>query len=464
MNDKETLESSLSCIVTLCLSVPKEVFTRNFLPLFELEPSYHEDKCLSIVKILSELAPHVDKQTINHFVISADILSHHNVHRLREVAVELIASLCRCLSPQEVERDLLHIYARLCDDSLWNIRRTTSKHLDIISQHVSQEKRESVILPIFRSLMNDVSRFVRQALTESSGKIIHTFKESENVPEFMIDYYLDAVPCHVNALFHTQETEQTAYACAFTFPAVVDALGKSSWPRLRPYFKCFAQNEKWKIRKPIAYGLAVIGSLLDARDVERDLLPIFDLYLKDLDEVKTGIISCYGQFLLLIPRQVSQECLENTIQDIVNDQVTKPWRFRASIAIQMELLVKLFDKGSSMISSLLPALMKLIHDPVSEVRNRSIPGFLHLLNALCNIDQDDKCLISVVTEIATLATSSNYRIRQEFIRLCDYLYMNGNQKISNLRNILFNKAIVLKDDRVIDVRLEFQRSFISEKI
>ena len=68
------------------------------------------------------------------------------------------------------------------------------------------------------------------------------------------------------------------------------AVGAARWPELSEAFQTLAANIQWKVRKTLAYALHEIAAILGQETAEAELLPTFSHFLKDLDEVKVGVI------------------------------------------------------------------------------------------------------------------------------------------------------------------------------
>ena len=77
-----------------------------------------------------------------------------------------------------------------------------------------------------------------------------------------------------------------AFSCAFNFPGVAQALGASRWAELAASFATLAANIQWKVRRTLAYALHELAAILGPEMAEAELLPTFETFLKDLDEVK----------------------------------------------------------------------------------------------------------------------------------------------------------------------------------
>lgn len=49
------------------------------------------------------------------------------------------------------------------------------------------------------------------------------------------------------------------------------------------------KNLQWKVRRPLAHALHEVASILGQDLTESDLCPIFELFMKDLDEVPSPV-------------------------------------------------------------------------------------------------------------------------------------------------------------------------------
>jgi serine/threonine-protein phosphatase 4 regulatory subunit 1 len=62
---------------------------------------------------------------------------------------------------------------------------------------------------------------------------------------------------------------------------------------LFPYFQ-------WKVRRTLAFSIHELAVILGEDITHRDLVPVFDGFLKDLDEVRIGILRHLADFLRVI--------------------------------------------------------------------------------------------------------------------------------------------------------------------
>ena len=75
--------------------------------------------------------------------------------------------------------------------------------------------------------------------------------------------------------------------CAFSIPAVALTLGRANWPLIRETYETLANDMQWKVRRTVASSIHELGVILGQEISAVDLVPIFDGFIKDLDEVST---------------------------------------------------------------------------------------------------------------------------------------------------------------------------------
>ena len=62
-------------------------------------------------------------------------------------------------------------------------------------------------------------------------------------------------------------------------------LGRANWPLLRETYESLANDMQWKVRRTVASSIHELGVILGQEIAALDLVPIFDGFIKDLDEV-----------------------------------------------------------------------------------------------------------------------------------------------------------------------------------
>ena len=186
------------------------------------------------------------------------------------------------------------------------------------------------------------------------------------VPQNLMDYYLQMTdPYYVE----TVDAEITRH-CAYSLPAVVCTLGKEHWPLLRDLYTTLASDMQWKVRRTLASSIHEIGAILGQDVVTQDLLPVFDGFIKDLDEVRVGVLKHLSDFLRLLAEKERRSYLPRLAEFLKLDN-EQNWRFRQELALQLQSVVGLFSPADSA-QSILPLALTLASDRVAAVR---LPAF-----------------------------------------------------------------------------------------
>ena len=64
---------------------------------------------------------------------------------------------------------------------------------------------------------------------------------------------------------------------------------------------------KWKVRRTLAFSIHHVAVILGEELTSTDLVPVFDELLKDLDEVRIGLLKHFVDFLQVISSLCSSE-------------------------------------------------------------------------------------------------------------------------------------------------------------
>lgn len=119
--------------------------------------------------------------------------------------------------------------------------------------------------------------------------------------------------------------------------------------------------------------------MLGPAKTEALLIPLFDLFLKDLDEVRVGVLRHFAAFLAVLPAARRSSYVSVLDELRTGDQAA--WRFRRLAAKQLGALGSLFDASLAQ-QHLVPLALHLCLDSVAAVRRAAhihAPGFLSSL-------------------------------------------------------------------------------------
>lgn len=106
-------------------------------------------------------------------------------------------------------------------------------------------------------------------------------------------------------------------------------MGAENWASLSETFATLGKDFQWKTRRTLSFSLHEIARILGPKLTEEELLPTFDLFLHDLDEVKLGVISHFADFLESVSAVKRKDFLP-FIEEIHHSPGN--WRFRKLVA------------------------------------------------------------------------------------------------------------------------------------
>ena len=122
------------------------------------------------------------------------------------------------------------------------------------------------------------------------------------------------------------------YNCAFNFPAIVMTLGPSNWQYVKTLYKKLAQDNSWKVRQTLAYSIHELAIILGTELTQTELVPIFDGYIEDVDEVRIGIVANLSKFLKVLSMDYRKSYMPK-LNDFLKMDNQRNWRFRNELAL-----------------------------------------------------------------------------------------------------------------------------------
>ncbi|KAH8019111.1 hypothetical protein HPB51_016749 [Rhipicephalus microplus] len=119
--------------------------------------------------------------------------------------------------------------------------------------------------------------------------------------------------------------------CAHSLPAVALTLGRQYWPCLRTTYRCLVSDVQWKVRYIVASCLHELATILGPEIASRDLVPSFEGFIRDVDEVRAGLLERLAQFLRGLSRGDQRRSLP-LLADFLCMDNSRNWRFRSTLA------------------------------------------------------------------------------------------------------------------------------------
>lgn len=252
------------------------------------------------------------------------------------------------------------------------------------------------------------------------------------------------------SLVQTVDTEITCH-CAYSLPAVAMTLGKKNWPILRRLYETLAGDMQWKVRRTLAFSIHELAMILGEDLSTQDLVPIFNGFIKDLDEVRIGVLRHLTDFLKFLSLQVRQQYLPKLPEFLKTDN-ERNWRFRLELAEQLGLMAELYSPNQVR-DYLIPIGVLLVGDKVAQVRQMALKKISILVKRL-SLSDDLVLIKGFLIEIAeNFAHHQKWIHRQTFASLCNHFVDKRSLSLSQFANDMLPHLLNLSYDPVPNVRI-----------
>ncbi|XP_023712564.1 serine/threonine-protein phosphatase 4 regulatory subunit 1 isoform X3 [Cryptotermes secundus] len=233
------------------------------------------------------------------------------------------------------------------------------------------------------------------------------------VPQWLIDHFV--------SMTHPSQAKKTDYEivhyCAFSLPAVALTLGRDNWVLLKDAHETLASHMQWTVRLTVASSIHELAVILGEDLATKDLVPVFNGFIKDLDEVRIGALRHLAEFLKLLRPPDRNVYLPRLSEFLVTDNEWN-WRFREELADQLLAAVSLFTPEDTR-KHLTPIAISLLLDKVAAVRQVSLCLVTELVK---HVSADPLLLRGLIGELAEwFAHSKRWIQRQTFALLCSQL-------------------------------------------
>jgi len=410
-----------------------------------------DDHKITALPLIGKLAPIVGQAVCRNY-LSRDLLalSQDNSFRVRKATVQYFGPICEQLGSDCTEEQLLPIFKKLCKDNIWSVRKGCVESLIDISRAISQEKRTELI-DVMRAFLGDSSRWVRNTAYEMLGRFISTLTSEQVKPEFLRFY------TNIPQLKTTEADTESSNHCAFCFPGVLKTLGSDRWDELVDTYTILVRKT-FKTRKTLAYSLHECAKILKTEKTEMDLIPALDIFLKDIDAIREGVVKSFAQFLEILSPEKREEHLANLWE--LASEVDTNWRFRLYLAQQLDTLASIYSP-ETISEQIVPLLFQLCDDKMNAVRVEAASKLpkvaMHLLE-----NGTDSQFEDILRKWLQISSNRTYARRILFIYSCEAC-------LDVFPNYLFKRRLLKEmcakhKDKISNVRLVLarvlQRSFL----
>uniref|UniRef100_A0A673YL09 Serine/threonine-protein phosphatase 4 regulatory subunit 1-like n=1 Tax=Salmo trutta TaxID=8032 RepID=A0A673YL09_SALTR len=267
------------------------------------------------------------------------------------------------------------------------------------------------------------------------------------IPQQLLDQYLSMTD---PARAQTVDTE-IAKHCAFSLPGVALTLGQQNWHCLKDTYETLATDVQWKVRRTLAFSIHELAVILGDQLTAADLVPIFNGFLKDLDEVRIGVLKHLYDFLKLLHAEKRREYLYQLQEFMVTDN-SRNWRFRYELAEQLILIIELYSHYD-VYDYLRQIALTLCSDKVSEVRwiSYKLVGMPFVLMYACGAH--DLGLNFINELIVRFCHCPKWVGRQAFAFICQAIVEEDCMPMDQFAQHLLPSLLSLSSDPVANVRV-----------
>uniref|UniRef100_A0A8C7U5W6 Serine/threonine-protein phosphatase 4 regulatory subunit 1 n=1 Tax=Oncorhynchus mykiss TaxID=8022 RepID=A0A8C7U5W6_ONCMY len=270
-------------------------------------------------------------------------------------------------------------------------------------------------------------------------------KHQDVIPQALLDQYLSMTdPSRAQTV-----DMEIAKHCAYSLPGVAMTLGRQNWHCLRDTYETLASDMQWKVRRTLAFSIHELALILGDQLTAADLVPIFNSFLKDLDEVRVGVLKHLYDFLKLLHQETRRKYLYQLQEFLVTDN-SRNWRFRSELAEQLVLLLELYS-GQDVYDYLRPLSFSLCTDRVSSVRWTSYKLVSEIIRkvASCQV-----LLADFLSELVDkFCHSHKWSGRQAFTFVCQLVIEDDCVSLEQFSEHLLAPLLQLASDPVANVRV-----------
>ncbi|XP_064006285.1 serine/threonine-protein phosphatase 4 regulatory subunit 1 isoform X4 [Pogoniulus pusillus] len=272
-------------------------------------------------------------------------------------------------------------------------------------------------------------------------------KVQDVVPQALLDQYLSMTD---PSRAQTVDTE-IAKHCAYSLPGVALTLGRQNWHCLKDTYETLASDMQWKVRRTLAFSIHELAVILGEQLTAVDLVPVFNGFLKDLDEVRIGVLKHLHDFLKLLHPDKRREYLYQLQEFLVTDN-SRNWRFRAELAEQLILLLDLYS-ARDIYDYLRPIAFSLCADKVSSVRCISYKLVSEMVKKLY-VSSTSTFVVDLTNELVEkFCRCPKWSGRQTFIFICQFIIEDDCLPMDQFAVHLLPHLLHLASDRIPNVRL-----------
>ena len=124
------------------------------------------------------------------------------------------------------------------------------------------------------------------------------------------------------------------------------------------------------MRSTLASSIHEIAIILEKELTARDLVPVLNEFINDLDEVRIGALRNFSTFLEVLSPQDRIQYLPKLHDFLITDSKWN-WRLREELVMQVIKMIKLYQQ-KEVAQYIAPLLLHLLEDKVAAVRSEAL--------------------------------------------------------------------------------------------
>ncbi|XP_071429210.1 serine/threonine-protein phosphatase 4 regulatory subunit 1-like isoform X2 [Pithys albifrons albifrons] len=313
--------------------------------------------------------------------------------------------------------------------------------------NISDQSATSLLKSSDSEEHRETSAFLRKEQENNPPFEDDKSKLQDIIPQPLLDQYLSMTD---PARAQTVDTE-IAKHCAYSLPGVALTLGRQNWHCLKDTYETLASDVQWKVRRTLAFSIHELAVILGDQLTAADLVPIFNGFLKDLDEVRIGVLKHLYDFLKLLHADKRREYLYQLQEFVVTDN-SRNWRFRYELAEQLILILELYNPND-VYDYLRHIALTLCSDKVSEVRWISFKLVVAILQKFYANNANALGLNFINELIVRFRHCSKWVGRQAFAFICQAVVEEECMPVDQFVEHLLPSLLSLASDPVPNVRV-----------
>ncbi|KAJ9447255.1 Protein phosphatase PP2A regulatory subunit A [Diplonema papillatum] len=411
--------SAVSALLKVCdLIKPDDLEQHVVVVLQELAHDERaEEYRVVAAELCDELAPRFGRELcLTRVLPEVRLLADDSSFAVRKTVAAHIGKLCKTLGPEDAVEKVFPLYQTLSKDMIWGVRKACAESIASISEGVTPEVRAGELAVIFNGFIEDISRWVRVAASVNLGPYLYTFGQN-SCPASLVQIFA--------SMAHDEGGTDTDYPeyCAYNFPAVALTVGKDRWEELEPAFLTLVKDLQWKVRKTLSHSLHETAKIVGTEITERTLADAFELFLKDLDEVRIGCLLHVDEFLEVMSTKkrelyIPKLCLLTESSD--------SWRLRMLIGSTLGKLAQLVSPDFCK-EHISPLCIKMVDDSVSDVRSAMFGSLAQVLKHLSTSGEGHAQ--SLLEAVLRSATGTSFQRRQILPHIAMECVLNGSEDL-----------------------------------